>query len=63
MEVARQGLLPYGHIFGKVNPAVSSPVNAYLLQYALSIIFLVGIPPGAIYQFVVALTAYPVYVS
>ncbi|KAI8339298.1 amino acid permease-domain-containing protein [Blakeslea trispora] len=61
MEVARQGLLPYGHIFGKVNPRVSSPVNAYILQYVLSIFFLVGIPPGAIYQFVVALTAYPVY--
>ncbi|OBZ88543.1 High-affinity methionine permease [Choanephora cucurbitarum] len=62
MEVARQGLLPYGHIFGRVNPKVSSPVNAYLLQYALSVLFLVGIPPGSIYQFVVALTAYPVYI-
>ncbi|KAI8366343.1 amino acid permease-domain-containing protein [Choanephora cucurbitarum] len=62
MEVARQGLLPYGRIFGRVNPKVSSPVNAYLLQYALSVLFLVGIPPGSIYQFVVALTAYPVYI-
>lgn len=63
MEVARQGLLPYGHIFGKVNPKIGSPVNAYLLQYALSIIFIVGPPPGAVYQFIVAFAAYPVYVS
>jgi amino acid transporter len=63
MEVARQGLLPYGHIFGKVNPKIGSPVNAYLLQYALSILFIVGPPPGAVYQFIVAFAAYPVYVS
>ncbi|KAI8079567.1 amino acid/polyamine transporter I [Gilbertella persicaria] len=62
MEVARQGLLPYGHIFGKVNPKVGSPVNAYLLQYVLSIFFIVGPPPGAVYQFIVAFAAYPVYV-
>jgi amino acid transporter len=63
MEVARQGLLPYGHVFGKVNPSIGSPVNAYLLQYALSILFILGPPPGAVYQFIVAFAAYPVYVS
>ncbi|KAI7907678.1 amino acid/polyamine transporter I [Cokeromyces recurvatus] len=62
MEVARQGLLPYGHIFGKVSPKIGSPVNAYLLQYILSILFIVGPPPGAVYQFIVAFAAYPVYV-
>ncbi|KAG2189920.1 hypothetical protein INT46_001935 [Mucor plumbeus] len=62
MEVARQGLLPYGHVFGKVDPRIGSPVNAYLLQYVLSIIFIVGPPPGAVYQFIVAFAAYPVYV-
>lgn len=63
MEVARQGLLPYGHLFGKVDSRIKSPVNAYLLQYVLSIIFIVGPPPGAVYQFIVAFAAYPVYVS
>lgn len=63
MEVARQGLLPYGRIFGRVNPKIGSPVNAYLLQYILSIVFIVGPPPGAVYQFIVAFAAYPVYVS
>ncbi|KAI8644120.1 amino acid/polyamine transporter I [Parasitella parasitica] len=62
MEVARQGLLPYGHVFGKVDTRVESPVYAYLLQYALSIVFIVGPPPGAVYQFIVAFAAYPVYV-
>ncbi|KAI7893472.1 amino acid permease-domain-containing protein, partial [Mucor mucedo] len=62
MEVARQGLLPYGHVFGKVNPKIGSPVNAYLLQYVLSIIFILVPPPGAVYQFIVAFAAYPVYV-
>jgi amino acid transporter len=62
MEVSRQGLLPYGHLFGKVNPRFKSPVNAYLLQYVLSILFIFGPPPGAVYQFVVAFAAYPVYV-
>ncbi|KAF1800489.1 amino acid permease-domain-containing protein [Mucor lusitanicus] len=62
MEVARQGLLPYGHLFGKVDSRIKSPVNAYLLQYVLSIIFIVGPPPGAVYQFIVAFAAYPVYV-
>ncbi|KAL9554593.1 hypothetical protein MBANPS3_002735 [Mucor bainieri] len=62
MEVARQGLLPYGHVFGKVDSRIKSPINAYLLQYVLSIIFIVGPPPGAVYQFIVAFAAYPVYV-
>ncbi|KAI8991796.1 amino acid/polyamine transporter I [Mycotypha africana] len=62
MEVARQGLLPYGDILGRVNAKIGSPVSAYLLQYALSILFIVGPPPGAVYQFIVAFTGYPVYV-
>ncbi|KAI9267012.1 amino acid permease-domain-containing protein, partial [Helicostylum pulchrum] len=62
MEVSRQGLLPYGHVFGKVNPKIGSPVNAYLLQYGLSITFILVPPPGAVYQFIVAFAAYPVYV-
>lgn len=62
MEVSRQGLLPYGHIFGKVNTQLKTPVNAYVLQYVLSILFIFGPPPGAVYQFVVAFAAYPVYV-
>jgi amino acid transporter len=62
MEVSRQGLLPYGHIFGKVNIQLKTPVNAYVLQYVLSILFIFGPPPGAVYQFVVAFAAYPVYV-
>ncbi|KAI9482948.1 MAG: amino acid permease-domain-containing protein [Benjaminiella poitrasii] len=62
MEVSRQGLIPYGHIFGKVNPKIGSPVNAYLLQYILSIVFIIGPPPGAVYQFIVAFAAYPVYI-
>lgn len=62
MEVSRQGLLPYGNVFGKVNPEVGSPVNAYILQYVLAIIFILVPPPGAVYQFIVAFAAYPVYV-
>ncbi|PHZ16800.1 amino acid transporter [Rhizopus microsporus ATCC 52813] len=62
MEVSRQGLLPYGHIFGKVNTQLKTPVNAYVLQYVLSILFIFGPPPGAVYQFVVAFAAYPVYI-
>lgn len=63
MEVARQGLLPCGHVFGQVNPKIGSPVNAYLLQYILSILFIVGPPPDAVCQFIVQFAAYPVYVS
>ncbi|KAI8078328.1 amino acid/polyamine transporter I [Thamnidium elegans] len=62
MEVSRQGLLPYGNVFGKVNTKIGSPVNAYLLQYILSITFILVPPPGAVYQFIVAFAAYPVYV-
>ncbi|KAI7857682.1 amino acid/polyamine transporter I [Circinella umbellata] len=62
METGRSGLLPYGRTFGHVNPKVKSPVNAYLLQYFLTVIFIVGLPPGAVYQFIIAFQAYPVYV-
>ena len=63
METGRSGLLPYGRTFGHVNPKVKSPVNAYLLQYFLAVIFTVALPPGAVYQFIIAFQAYPVYVS
>ncbi|KAI8970705.1 amino acid/polyamine transporter I [Pilobolus umbonatus] len=62
MEVARQGLLPYGHLFGSVDPKIGCPVNAYLLQYVLAVFFIVVPPPGAVYQFIVAFAAYPVYI-
>ncbi|KAI8381369.1 amino acid/polyamine transporter I [Radiomyces spectabilis] len=62
MESARSGLLPFGRTFGHLNPQIGSPVNAYLLQYTLTILFTVAPPPGAVYQFIVAFAAYPVYV-
>ncbi|KAL0079832.1 amino acid permease-domain-containing protein [Phycomyces blakesleeanus] len=62
METARNGLLPFGRTFGHVHPLTSSPVNAYLLQYFLAIFFAVVPPPGAVYQFIVAFAAYPVYI-
>ncbi|KAI8147002.1 amino acid/polyamine transporter I [Fennellomyces sp. T-0311] len=62
LETARAGLLPFGRTLGHVNPKVQSPVNAYLLQYFLTILFTVALPPGAVYQFIVAFVAYPVYV-
>lgn len=63
METGRAGLLPFGRTLGHVNPSVKSPVNAYLFQYALTILFTVALPPGAVYKFIVAFAAYPVYVS
>ncbi|KAI9498758.1 amino acid/polyamine transporter I [Zychaea mexicana] len=62
METGRSGLLPFGRTWGHVNPNVKSPVNAYLLQYFLTVLFTVALPPGAVYQFVIAFQAYPVYV-
>ncbi|KAI9021553.1 amino acid/polyamine transporter I [Phycomyces nitens] len=62
METARNGLLPFGRTFGHVHPLTGSPVNAYLLQYGLAIFFAVVPPPGAVYQFIVAFAAYPVYI-
>ncbi|ORY94118.1 amino acid permease-domain-containing protein [Syncephalastrum racemosum] len=62
METGRAGLLPFGRTLGHVNPSVKSPVNAYLFQYSLTILFTVALPPGAVYKFIVAFAAYPVYV-
>lgn len=62
METARAGLLPYGRTLGHVNPRLKSPVNAYLLQYALTILFTVALPPGGVYKFIIQFIAYPVYV-
>jgi amino acid transporter len=59
MEASRQGLLPFGRVFGHVNTRIGSPVNAYLLQYALCLVFIVGLPAGAIYKFIIAFIAYP----
>lgn len=62
MEASRAGLFPFGRIFGHVDPRVQSPVNAYLLQYALTILYTLIMPRGAVYQFYIAFTGYPHYV-
>ncbi|KAI9321532.1 amino acid/polyamine transporter I [Dichotomocladium elegans] len=62
METGRSGIFPFGHTFGYVNPKFESPVNAYLLQYALTIMYTLGLPRGAAYQFYIAFTGYPHYV-
>ena len=62
MEASRAGLFPFGRTFGHVDPRVQSPVNAYLLQYALTILYTLIMPRGAVYQFYIAFTGYPHYV-
>ncbi|KAI7881138.1 amino acid transporter [Lichtheimia hyalospora FSU 10163] len=61
MEASRAGLFPFGRTFGHVDPRVQSPVNAYLLQYALTILYTLIMPRGAVYQFYIAFTGYPHY--
>lgn len=62
MEASRAGLFPFGRTFGHVDPRVQSPVNAYLLQYVLTILYTLIMPRGAVYQFYIAFTGYPHYV-
>ncbi|GAB5589622.1 methionine permease [Umbelopsis nana] len=43
LETARDGLVPYGHTIGYVNPTYKSPTNALVLQYAIVVLYLIGI--------------------
>lgn len=61
LETARDGLLPYGHTIGYVNPQFKSPINAMVLQYVLVVIYLVA-TPGAVYQFIIAFASWPAYI-
>ncbi|KAH8552878.1 amino acid permease-domain-containing protein [Umbelopsis sp. PMI_123] len=61
LETARDGLLPYSHTVGYVNPKYKSPINALLLQYIIVIIYLIG-TPGAVYQFIIAFASWPAYI-
>jgi len=61
LETARDGLLPYGHTIGYVNPKFKSPINAMVLQYILVVIYLVA-TPGAVYQFIIAFASWPAYI-
>ncbi|CAO3693698.1 unnamed protein product [Umbelopsis ramanniana] len=61
LETARDGLLPFGHTIGYVNPKFKSPINAMVLQYILVVIYLVA-TPGAVYQFIIAFASWPAYI-
>ncbi|KAG2175007.1 hypothetical protein INT43_006069 [Umbelopsis isabellina] len=61
LEASRDGLLPYGHTFGYVNPTFQAPVNALVLQYVIVLIYLLA-TPGGVYQFIIAFAAWPAYI-
>ncbi|KAJ2961794.1 hypothetical protein NQZ79_g2998 [Umbelopsis isabellina] len=61
LEASRDGLLPYGHTFGYVNPSFQAPVNALVLQYVIVLVYLLA-TPGGVYQFIIAFAAWPAYI-
>jgi amino acid transporter len=61
LEASRDGLLPYGHTFGYVNPSFQAPVNALVLQYVIVLVYLLA-TPGGVYQFIISFAAWPAYI-
>ncbi|KAI8097349.1 amino acid/polyamine transporter I [Halteromyces radiatus] len=61
LEFAREGHLPFDRYFSKVHPTLQTPVPALLLLYGLSLVFLLGPPPGTVFEFIIAFTNYGEY--
>ncbi|KAJ1555524.1 hypothetical protein HK405_001016 [Cladochytrium tenue] len=62
LEIARQGLLPFGDYIGWVDEKYTkSPIFAILFLYVLSTIFLFAPPPGQVFNFIVSFSGYTAY--
>ncbi|KAI8341793.1 amino acid permease-domain-containing protein, partial [Chlamydoabsidia padenii] len=61
LEFAREGHLPFDRLFSKVHPVLQTPVRGLLLLYAISLIFLLGPPPGTVFEFIMAFNSYGEY--
>ena len=63
MEVARQGLFTlWATSLVKSIQDLKVQSTPIFCNMPFSILFILGPPPGAVYQFIVAYAAYPVYV-
>ncbi|EDR06686.1 APC amino acid permease [Laccaria bicolor S238N-H82] len=56
-ELGREGILPYSSIFASNKP-FGAPFSGLLMQYLVSCTFLLAVPPGDVYLFLISLSSY-----
>jgi amino acid transporter len=61
-ECARQGVLPYPHVWASTRP-FGTPFAPILLKWALTVIVILALPFGDAFNFLVDLRSYPDAVS
>ncbi|RKP02577.1 hypothetical protein CXG81DRAFT_10621 [Caulochytrium protostelioides] len=58
---AQAGMLPFSGWLATLNPRFQTPINALLLNYALTVFLLLAPPPGAAFDFLVGMVGYPTW--
>jgi amino acid transporter len=61
MQASKDGILPPQQVFGKVS-RFESPLNALFLGGFVTLLLIIGPPPGEAYDFLVLLSSYPLWV-
>jgi amino acid transporter len=61
MEASKDGIMPPSRYLAKIS-RFQSPLYALLLSGAISIVYVIGPPPGRAYDFLVILSSYPQWI-
>lgn len=58
---AKAKLLPFSGPLSTMNKRFQTPLNALVLNYVITVILIVGPPPGAAFEFLVEMVGYPTW--
>jgi amino acid transporter len=61
MKCAKDGFMPFGSYLATVS-RFNSPMNSLILAGGISLVFVLGPPPGGAYDFLVLLASYPEWI-
>ncbi|KAI9303096.1 amino acid/polyamine transporter I [Cunninghamella echinulata] len=58
LEFSRQGHLPFDRFFSKLHPTLQTPIRSLMLIYVITLIFMLGLPPGTAFEFIMSFVIY-----
>ncbi|KAJ1967720.1 hypothetical protein IWQ62_001682 [Dispira parvispora] len=61
MVAAKANYMPYSDLLVRLNPRFGTPVYCVLLQWGLTMVYMLALPPGNVFEFLVDMQSYPTW--
>ncbi|KAJ1659841.1 hypothetical protein IWQ61_001151 [Dispira simplex] len=61
LVAAKANYMPYSDLLVRLNPRFGTPIYCVLLQWGLTLVYMLALPPGNVFEFLVDMQSYPTW--